>query len=222
MAQPTTEQGRAIRKGLGLGRNLASPREILKARKQAQVREEIVRVAARLFAERGYRAVTIDDIATELGFTKSAVYYYFDNKAQLLWQIFEEIYDGYLRMVSEVRDLKLAPREAMRRVIQQHALSVIERREWTAIYFREENELSEEQRKTIRRRKREYDALIEEIYADGVKAGEFADIPPHIAVSGILGMCNWLHVWFNEKGRVTPDEIANYYASLLAHGYEQR
>ncbi len=201
-------------------KSAVSPREALKARKQAQVREEIVRVASRLFADRGYRAVTIDDIANELGFTKSAVYYYFENKAQILWQIFEDIYDGYIKMVSEVRDQGLAPREALHRMIYQHAMSVIERRDWTAIYFREEGELTPEQQKTISRRKREYDAIIEEIYADGVRQGLFSDIPPHIAVSGILGMCNWLHVWFSEKGSTRPDEIARYYAELLAKGYE--
>src|SRR5262245_47470076 len=110
----------------------------------------------------------------------------------------------------------------MRRVIHEHATWVIERREWTAIYFREESELTEEQRRTITRRKREYDAIIEGIYADGVKQRLFVDIPAHIAVSGILGMCNWLHVWFNEKGRVTADEIARHYALLLSQGYELR
>lgn len=183
---------------------------------------EIVRVAAKLFAERGYRAVTIDDIAAELGFTKSAVYYYFDNKAKILWHIFEEIYDSYIRMASDIRDLRLNPHEAMSRVIVEHARSVIERREWTAIYFREESELSDEQRRIITRRKREYDSIIEGIYAEGVKQGMFVDIPPHIAVSGILGMCNWLHVWFSEKGKATPDEIAHYYSALLSKGYERR
>ncbi len=201
--------------------NPLTPRELLKARKQAQVREEIVRVAAKLFAEQGYRAVTIDDIANELGFTKSAVYYYFDNKAQILWHIYEEIYDSYISMVSAIRDAHLSPRAAMQRIIHQHAMWVIERRDWTAIYFREESELSDEQREVIRRRKRDYDAIIEGIYHAGVKQKVFADIPPHIAVSGILGMCNWLYVWFNEKGPATPEQIANHYATLLAQGYER-
>ena len=198
-----------------------TPRELLKARKQAQVREEIIRVAAKLFAEHGYRAVTIDDIANELGFTKSAVYYYFDNKAQILWHIYEEIYDSYISMVSAIRDADLSPRAAMQRIIYQHAIWVIERRDWTAIYFREESELSDEQRQIIRRRKRDYDAIIEGIYHAGVEQKVFADIPPHIAVSGILGMCNWLYVWFNEKGPATPEQIANHYVTLLAHGYER-
>lgn len=199
---------------------MASTRDILKARKQMQVRDEILRASAKLIAERGYRGVTIDDIAAELGFTKSAIYYYFDSKADVLWRIFERIYDGYMEMVARVRDLNLSPKDALLRITQQHAMSVIERREWTAIYFHEENELDEEQRRIIRRRKREYDAAIEDIFAAGVKQGVFKDIPPHIAVSGILGMCNWLHVWFNDKGRITPEEISQHYAKMLAGGYE--
>ena len=199
---------------------MSSTRDILKARKQSQVQDEILRVSARLIAERGYRGVTIDEIATELGFTKSAIYYYFETKAQILWRIFESNYDGYMEMAAAVRDLRLPPREAMRRITRQHAMAVIERREWTAIYFHAENELTEDQRRIIRKRKRDYDAIIEEIFASGVREGVFKDIPPHIAVSGILGMCNWLHVWFNEKGRITPDEIADHYVKMLAGGYE--
>lgn len=67
-------------------------REELKARKQAYVQDEIIAAAARLFAERGIRAVTIDDIASSLGYTKSVVYYYFKNKNQVLWEIFNRIH----------------------------------------------------------------------------------------------------------------------------------
>ncbi len=48
-----------------------------KAKKQAYVQDEITAVASELFAKRGYRSVTIDDIAAELGYTKSVVYYHF-------------------------------------------------------------------------------------------------------------------------------------------------
>lgn len=49
---------------------ISSLRDQLKAKKQAFVKDEIIAAAARLFAERGVRAVTIDDIATSLGYTK--------------------------------------------------------------------------------------------------------------------------------------------------------
>ncbi|MGE0146690.1 MAG: TetR/AcrR family transcriptional regulator, partial [Parvibaculaceae bacterium] len=70
-------------------------REELKAKKQAYVQDEILTTAAKLFADGGIRGVTIDDIASSLGYTKSVVYYYFKNKNQVLWEIFTKIHDAW-------------------------------------------------------------------------------------------------------------------------------
>jgi AcrR family transcriptional regulator len=196
-----------------------SPRAELKARKQAYVQEEILASAARLFAERGYRAVTIDDIGASLEYTKSVVYYYFTSKNEILWQIFQRIYDTYLEGVSEIRARGLPPAEALALIIRKHALNVMERRDWTAIYFREESELTEQQRREIARKKRGYDLMIEEVYEAGMNAGVFRQMPVHIAVSGLLGMCNWLYIWYKEQGALPAEQIAGYCADLLANGY---
>lgn len=196
-----------------------SPRAELKAKKQAYVQDEIVAAAAKLFAERGYRAVTIDDIGSSLDYTKSVVYYYFDSKNEILWQIFQRIYDSYFEGIQEIRARNLPPAEAMAMIIRKHALNVMERREWTAIYFREESELTEQQRREMAKKKRQYDAIIEEVYEAGMEAGVFRRVPKHIAVSGLLGMCNWLYVWYKEQGAYSAEEIAEHCVSLLANGY---
>ena len=61
--------------------------------------------------------------------------------------------------------------------------------------------------------------MLEEIYESGVEKGVFKDIPAHIAVTGILGMCNWIHIWYDEKGSVSANQIADYYGTLLSSGY---
>jgi hypothetical protein len=95
----------------------------------------------------------------------------------------------------------------------------MERRDWTAIYFREESELTDQQRKENAKKKRQYDAMIEEVYEAGIAAGVFCGMPAHIAVSGLLGMCNWLYVWYKEQGAFSAEQIADYCAELLANGY---
>lgn len=197
----------------------ASARAEIASRKQEFVREEILASAAKLFAERGYRAVTIDDIAANLGYTKSVVYYYFKSKNEILWQIFSRIYESYFRAIETTRSQNLPPDLALAKMVRQHALSVMENRDWTAIYFREESELDAQQRRQIGRMKREYDAIFEAVFEAGVSQGIFRKMPPHIAVSGVLGMCNWLYVWYNEKGALSAEEIAELYATLLADGY---
>lgn len=197
-----------------------SPRAELKAKKQAYVQDEILAAAAKLFAERGFRAVTIDDIGSSLDYTKSVVYYYFKSKNEILWQIFIRIYDSYFEGITAIRARNLPPAEAMAAIIRKHALNVMEKREWTAIYFREESELTDQQRREIAKKKRQYDAMIEEVYEAGMESGVFRRMPKHIAVSGLLGMCNWLYVWYKEQGAFSAEEIADYCASLLANGYQ--
>lgn len=197
----------------------ASAREEIASRKQLFVREEILASAAKLFAESGYRAVTIDDIAANLGYTKSVVYYYFKSKNEILWQIFSRMYESYFRAIEAIRSENLPPDQALAKMIRQHALEVMENRDWTAIYFREESELDAQQKRQIGRMKREYDAMFEAVFVSGVSLKLFRKMPPHIAISGLLGMCNWLFVWYNEKGALTAEEIADHYSTLLANGY---
>lgn len=194
-------------------------REQLKARKQAYVQDEIMASAVVLFAERGFRAVTIDDVAANLGYTKSVVYYYFNSKNEILWQIFNRIYDSYFAMISSVVAKNLPPELALMELLKGHALLVMERRDWTAIYNREESELDENQLKLHVQRRREYDAVINGVYKDGVKKGVFRDIPPNIAVAGFLGMCNSLYRWYKEQGPIPAPEIAEYYVDILTSGY---
>jgi TetR/AcrR family transcriptional regulator, cholesterol catabolism regulator len=197
----------------------AAARVDIASRKQAFVRDEILSSATRLFAEKGYRAVTIDDIAANLGYTKSVVYYYFKSKNEILWQIINRIYDGFMEKVIVVRDQDGEPGEILSRMVRQHALNVMENPEWTSIFNREESELEPQQRKQIRRMKRDYDAAYEVVYTKGVASGRLRDIPAHVAVSGALGMCNWLYVWYDPKGELSAEAIADHYAGILTNGW---
>ena len=196
----------------------ATVRADIASRKQAFVREEILASATKLFAERGYRAVTIDDIAANLGYTKSVVYYYFKSKNEILWQIISRIFDGFLQKILAITEQNLPPNEALPKMIRQHALSVMGNPQWTSIFNKEEPELDPTQRRQVRRMKRDYDALFETVYEAGVAGGMFRNIPSHVVVGGALGMCNWLYVWYDPKGALSAEEIANHYASILATG----
>jgi TetR/AcrR family transcriptional regulator, cholesterol catabolism regulator len=185
-----------------------SPRMDIASRKQAFVREEIVTSATHLFAERGYRAVTIDDIAANLGYTKSVVYYYFKSKNEILWQLFQRTFDTFSRSAEAIRKENLRHDEALAKMLRMHAINVMKNRETTAIWNRDESELEPQQKKLVRRMKRDYDALFESVFEAGVKEGMFRKMPPHVAVGGMLGMSNWAYVWYDEKGPLTPEEIA--------------
>ena len=53
----------------------------------AERRDQLLLVARKIFAERGFQATTMDDIAKEAGFTKPILYQYFESKTELYREI---------------------------------------------------------------------------------------------------------------------------------------
>lgn len=197
--------------------NLALRAE-LKAKKQAYVQDEILASAAKLFAEGGIRGVTIDDIASSLGYTKSVVYYYFKNKNEVLWEIFNKIHDAWWADIDVLVKTGESPDKTLASMIRKHALNVLDRAAWSAIYFRDQGELTTAQQKIIAKRKKEYDQLFKQVYSKGVEQGIFKDIPATLVVSSIIGICNFTHAWYKSGGPLTPDRIADHYANLVLDG----
>jgi AcrR family transcriptional regulator len=71
-------------------------------------REQILQAAAQLFAERGSRAVGVDDVGAAVGVTGPAIYRHFASKdamlAEMLLRISERLLDGGTRCVAEAGD----------------------------------------------------------------------------------------------------------------------
>ena len=193
-------------------------REELKAKKQAYVQDEILATAAKLFSDGGIRGVTMDDIASSLGYTKSVVYYYFKNKNQVLWEIFTKIHDAWWADMESLVKTDNPPDKVLASMIRKHALNVLDRAAWSAIYFRDQGELTDAQQKVITKRKKEYDQLFRQVYQRGVEEGIFQDIPTTLVVNSIIGICNSTHAWYKPGGPLTPDSIADYYANLVLEG----
>lgn len=194
-------------------------RQEIASKKHSVVREEILNSAARLFAERGYRAVSTDDVAAGLQYTKSVIYYYFKSKNEILWQIFSRNFERFSAEVESLVALDIPPAQKLARMIRAHALNVMNHRESTTVYNHEGAELTPAQRQQLNRMHRNYDAMFESVYQKGVAEGVFRDMPVHVAIGGILGMCNWLHAWYSDKGPLTADQIADLFAGMLENGY---
>lgn len=62
-------------------------------------RLQLIGTASRLFNQRGIAATSIDDVAAALGTTKGAVYYYFENKNQLLMACYERAFELYDQII---------------------------------------------------------------------------------------------------------------------------
>jgi TetR/AcrR family transcriptional regulator len=73
----------------------ATPRPVRHRSHGLQTRTEILAAAERHFAERGFDATRLDDIATEVGIRRAAIFYYFRDKQELHAAVLDELFGDW-------------------------------------------------------------------------------------------------------------------------------
>ena len=182
------------------------------------MRDQILRTAADLFRERGYRASTLDDIAKRLGMSKTSLYGYFRAKEEMLAAISRETIESFTRELSLVLRSSLPPEDKLRRVVRQHVRFVIANRSFLTVFFSEEANLPARFARQLAAQKNRYDKGVEAIVVEGIRRGAFREVSPRLAVFGLLGMLNWLYKWYNPSGRWGAEEISAAFLTLIEGG----
>jgi AcrR family transcriptional regulator len=184
-------------------------------------KQKIIDTATNVFHRKGYRSATLDDVATELGLTKAALYHYVSSKEDLLSIIYLQALESFFAKAYEIGKLDLPPREKLQALIRHHIKHVvIDNLAMFAVFFSEENQLPEKDFQRIRAEKEKYTRVVEGILEEGTARGDFRPADTWLQACAILGMCNWLYKWYKPGASPqTPDEIADSFIDLLEDGY---
>lgn len=123
-------------------------------------RERVLEAGERLFSERGYRAVGVDDIGAAAGISGPAVYRHFPSKGALLQAICHDAMETLL--VGAAQIVAQAGADAgscLRRLVSFHAEFAVRDRRLLEVYVREQRELPPDALRLLRRRQRDYERL---------------------------------------------------------------
>jgi AcrR family transcriptional regulator len=190
--------------------------------KQQAVRDQILRTAADLFRERGFRATTLDDIVKPLGMSKASLYTYFRAKEEILAAISRETIERFTRELALVRRSDLSPDEKLRRIVREHVRFVIANRSFLTVFFSEETSLPPRFARALAAQKDRYDKGVEAVIAEGIRDGVFRDVPPRFVVFGLLGMVNWIYKWYNPRGGWGAEDISSAFLAIVEDGLRRR
>lgn len=86
----------------------------MSARVRSDPRERILDAAISLFAQKGYAAIGVREIASTAGVNIAMISYYFEGKVGILKAIIEEFFDQYVRMLADIDDRAKTPEECVR------------------------------------------------------------------------------------------------------------
>ena len=125
-------------------------------RRTAVRRRELITAAARLFAARGYYAVTVDDLGEALGISGPALYRHFPSKQALLVAVFDQVIELQREDLKEALSEASDPAGALEAMVRLHVRFAVEQRETMAVWRQEYHNLPEADSWRLRRAQRLY------------------------------------------------------------------
>lgn len=187
-------------------------------------REEIVQAASRLFKERGYKAVTLAQVAEVAGVDRATIYYYVKGKEELLREAVEHLVDRNAMEAQRIfRDKELDAQSKLVALADMLMRSYEEHYPHMYVYIQQEmHHVSgdeSEWAKSMARHTRRWETIFIKLVEEGIASGQFrSDIPPTIAVNAFFGMLNWTHRWFTPGGKRDAREIAGWFSEIFFKG----
>ncbi|MBE3599318.1 MAG: TetR family transcriptional regulator [Limnochordaceae bacterium] len=183
-------------------------------------RQEIVAAAARIFNEQGFHRTSMADVAQAVGMLKGSLYYYFESKDQLLFEVIQTPLQKLVEALEAVLEQEVDPGTGVREAIRRHIESSAEYYPHLFVIAQERFDfLGEPYRSRIMALHRRYRALWLQLLRRGAQAGRFrSDLDPSLVAFAILGMCNWMYRWYRPEGRASPRVIAEHFAEVVLSG----
>jgi AcrR family transcriptional regulator len=187
------------------------------------LRKAILDEASKLFIERGLGGTSMQDIAASLGLTRTAVYYYFRNKAQILESLTEDVPLSAGRLTGKLAAKRGSePLEVLRGLVEQYATLVLSQPAEFRVVDRNEANMPLRLRSVSQAARRRVLEDFTGVIQRGIGKGAFRRVDARIAAFAIIGMCNWTAWWFKPGGRKTQAEASASLADLAVHSLKAR
>ena len=181
-------------------------------------KQELLRKIAELFYENGYEKTSIRDISRALGMTNAGLYYYFENKQEMLFEIMDgAIEDALVSIRREIGKIESAE-DKIAWIIQAHIKFYCENKAQTKVLVYEKASLEAKYSEIIKGKESEYIELMRQVLGQIIQGNFQVSIPINVATFSLLGMLNWVVHWFKPEGKVSPDELADYITTIFLNG----
>ena len=182
------------------------------------VREKVLAAAVQLFAEFGYHAATMRDIARIAGIQAASIYYHYASKQALLVEIMEthmrRLNANLERIVSTQDTIQQRLYEAISNHIRLHTTYKSE----FFIIDTEIRALEGVSRGKILALRDQYEVLLQKLLQEGMKQGILRQTDVKVSSYAIIAMCTQVAQWFRPDGRLSVQQVIEIYSQMVTEG----
>lgn len=178
-------------------------------------RDAIIEAAAELFAEKGFRATTVRDIAEVAGILSGSLYAHIATKEDLYLEIVRRAAADFTAAVEPIVGSSFSPDEKLGKMIAAHLAVIDQSRAWARVYLDDDNQLSQSTRGEARRLRRDYERLWDAVLDQGMTSGLFQVQDESITRLFILSALNGVLRWYRPDGRLSAAGVAEEFLPLV-------
>ncbi len=181
---------------------------------------ELLQIAADLFAERGYVATTVRDIADAAGILSGSLYHHFDSKESMIDAILSTFIEETLSDYETVLAEEHGPRETFEGLVAVSLGAMVDSRSAILIYQNEARYLAAEPRFSyLRDAHRKFEKIWTDVLEQGIESGEFREsIDPKLVYRLVRDTVWTAPRWYRPGGPLKPERIREQYVAVLVDG----
>ncbi|MGB8391291.1 TetR family transcriptional regulator KstR2 [Mycobacterium sp.] len=183
-------------------------------------RDELLELAATMFAERGLRATTVRDIADGAGILSGSLYHHFSSKEEMVDEVLRGFLDWLFARYREIIDGEANPLERLKGLFMASFEAIEDRHAPVVIYQDEAQRLSSQPRFSyIEDMNRQQRKMWVEVLNQGIDEGYFQPDLNVDLVYRFIRDTTWVSVrWYRPGGPLTAQQVGRQYLAIVLGG----
>jgi AcrR family transcriptional regulator len=185
-----------------------------------KTQEAIRKAGLQLIYEHGFEAMSLRQLASEVGIQVGSLYNHITTKEELLYDLIkvhmDELFAQFDQVLADIRDQ--GPVDRMRAFVAFHVTYHILKKREVFIGASELRSLAPNHYEEIVAMRRRYERDLIAILDDGHGRGLFRFGDARVAAYGILAMLTGVCTWFRPHGRLSKEEVIQTYSDMVLNG----
>ncbi|GAB3007033.1 TetR family transcriptional regulator KstR2 [Mycobacterium bourgelatii] len=183
-------------------------------------RDELLALAATMFAERGLRATTVRDIADGAGILSGSLYHHFASKEEMVDDLLRGFLDWLFERYQQIIDNEPNPLERLKGLFMTSFEAIEHRHAQVVIYQDEAQRLSSQPRFSyLEERNRQQRKMWVDVLNQGIEEGYFRRDLDVDLVYRFIRDTTWVSVrWYQPGGPLTAEQVGQKYLAIVLGG----
>ncbi len=181
-------------------------------------KSEIISIAAKLFKEKGYSAVTMRDIAQEIDIKAASLYNHIKSKQEILVLIIIEIAEEFTNKMNQIVISEETSIQKLQKIIELHINITIRNPNELASLNNDWMHLENENLVYFQKMRDDYEQNFRKIVKIGIANQEIKNLNPEVIIFSMLSTLRTLYIWYGKKNTINEKVLKSNMTKVLLNG----